>query len=585
MPEDMQEFVEEIQASQTPNGLPEPEECRRRIISNDYADFIFNTDVVYQDIQELYGRYCVQIVNRQFVTMYADRSRMLPLSVGNYTYTAIPNCYTLLDTAALDASGITQIQNQPTLNLTGKGVIIGFIDTGIDYQNEIFRNPDGSSRILAIWDQTDQTGQMPENINYGSVYRKERIDEALRLPDPYELVPSRDEDGHGTMMASVAAGGRNPEQDFTGAAPEADLVVVKLKEAKEYLRQFYFINPDAKVYQENDIMFGIRFIGEIAAQYNRPVVFCIGLGTNQGDHGGSSPLGLYITDTIGGRGRAMVIGTGNEGNQGHHFAGKLEQSLEYQDAEVRVGAGELGFTLELWGQIPDIFSVSIISPTGESVPRTMNRIGFSEVYNMVFSGTTVYIDYRAASEISGSQIIFMRFETPIQGIWTIRVFGNNVSRGIYNMWLPVRGFTVTDVVFLRPEPDMTLTEPSAVTSAISVGTYNDSNGSIYLDSGRGFARDNIVKPEFAAPGVNVYSGLPANQFGNRTGSSVSAALTAGAVALLLQWTAVEGNDVAITPVQLKNYLIRGTSRKPNLTYPNQSWGYGALDLYGTFQNL
>lgn len=575
--------TQELRAQQKP--APTAEECRERILSNEYADFIYNTDVNYQDVQELYRDYCVQIMNRQFVGLYSKRTNMLPLTIGNYTYEAFPNCYALMDTTALDISGITTLQNQPALRLTGRDVLVGVIDTGIDYQNDVFRRSDGSSRIVSIWDQTDQSGVPPEDLLYGSVYSQEQINQALQSENPYDIVPSGDETGHGTMLAALAAGSANKEQEFIGAAPDADLVIVKLKEAKAYLKEFYYINPEAHAYQENDIMYGIHFIGQIAVQENKPLVILIGLGTNQGDHAGGSPLCQYISNVLDGRGRAIVLANGNEANQAHHYRGRLNRGMEYEDVEIRVGEGEIGFTMELWGQLPNVFSVSVISPTGEVIPKIANRIGYSDVFNLILSGTTIHLDYRSSAGAQGAQVIILKFEKPLQGIWTIRVYGNNIQNGIYDMWLPVQGFTVTDVVFLRPDPDITLTDPASTQAAISVGAYNDRNNSIYLDSGRGFNRVDQVKPEITAPGVEVFTGLTGNRFGRRTGTSVAAALTAGAAAQILQWAVTDGNMPLISPGLIKYYLISGARTNPSIEYPNPAWGYGELDLYAFFQGL
>ena len=191
---------------------------------------------------------------------YVDQSLGEELSIAAYGYNSIPNCYALLDMEAMNETGISVLQNYPGLNLRGKGIMIGFLDTGIDYENEIFRNIDGSSRITAIWDQTDQNGQPPDTFTYGSEYTNDQINQALKSDNPKEIVPVSDENGHGTFLASVAAGGENIQEGFTGAASEAEIAVVKLKEAKDYLRKFYGIRQKAVCYQETDIVQGLRYL-------------------------------------------------------------------------------------------------------------------------------------------------------------------------------------------------------------------------------------------------------------------------------------------------------------------------------------
>lgn len=290
------------------------------------------------------------------------------MNIQNYEYTSIPKCYTLMDESALEASGILKIQNQPALSLKGQGVLIGFLDTGIDYENPVFRNSDGSTRITAIWDQTDRNGTPPENFMYGSEYLDTQINEALQLANPREMVPVTDPDGHGTFMASVAAGTPIPEQEFTGAAPYARIAMVKLKPAKDYLREFFFIPRNAEAFQENDIMAGLEYLDRLATKRHMPLVVCFGLGTNMGSHTGASHLSSMLNTMALHSGRAIVSASGNEGNERHHYFGQMEEGQAYQNVEISVGEGVDGFTAELWARAPQRFVVEIISPTGERMP-------------------------------------------------------------------------------------------------------------------------------------------------------------------------------------------------------------------------
>ena len=258
----------------------------------------------------------LQPENSQFYKIiYVEQSLADPIRFDKYPYNSVPKCYTLIDTQAMEQSGIIQVQNYPTLNLQGSGVLIGFVDTGIDYRNPIFRNLDGSTRIAGIWDQTIQTGEPPENMFYGTEYTKEQINEALGSGNPLETVPSRDENSHGTFLASLAAGGVNEENQFIGAAPDAQIAVVKLKPAKQYLKDYYLIQTNAPCYQENDIMLGITYLNQLADRLGLPLVICIALGTNLGSHSAGSPL-TSILDVYGSiANRAVVVGGGNEANQ------------------------------------------------------------------------------------------------------------------------------------------------------------------------------------------------------------------------------------------------------------------------------
>ena len=312
--------------------MPTLRECREQILSSDYYDFIASQlgenefeDLITEDT-------CMHEVEFVYNIIHVEKERADPLEFGRYSYNAIPKCYTLLDEAAMTQAGILQVQNYPTLNLQGTDVIIGLIDTGIDYQNPIFRNLDGSTRIAGIWDQTIQDGTPPEGFFYGTEYRREQIDEALQSENPLSVVPSTDENSHGTFLASLAAGGASEENRFIGAAPDATLAVVKLKPAKQYLKDFYEIHTDAACYQETDIMLGLSYLNGLAAQLDMPLVICIAVGTNLGGHSASSPLNGLLEIYANLAQRVIVIGTGNEANKRHHYLGVSQNINDVKEA-------------------------------------------------------------------------------------------------------------------------------------------------------------------------------------------------------------------------------------------------------------
>ena len=488
------------------------------------------------------------------------------------------------DPGSLVASGIMQVQ-RPPLALTGRGVVLCFIDTGIDYTEPVFRDENGNSRILAIWDQTIQEGEPPEGFLYGTEYRTADINRALQSQDPYSIVPSRDEDGHGTAMASVAAGSSmDAGLSFLGAAPEADILVVKLKECKQYLREYYLVPEGVPAYQENDIMLAVHYADSFYQVYRRPVVICLGVGTNMGDHNGSSALSGLLTTVAVKRSRAVVVCGGNEGNAAHHFQGRLpvgSAAGDFQDVEIRVGENNRGFILEFWGNVPDVFNVTIRSPGGETIPPVRLGINQAITYGFIYERTRVTITSIVVEPSTGEELILFRFVNPTPGIWNLRISAvGEVNNGIFHMWLPIREFQFSDSYFLEPNPYITLTEPSMAASVITVSTYNDLNNSFYIESGRGFTRTGQIKPFFAAPGVNVPT-----IFGRQTGSSLAAAISAGGVAQFMQWSVVEGNRELMESTEVKAYFIRGATRSPDLTYPNREWGYGRLNVAGTFDAL
>ena len=556
--------------------------CKEQVYSNDYFDFVVPYGEAYTVSPP--GT-CIQRIDEDYDILYYSREGLPPLSLGTYSYSEIPKCFGLLDQTALEVSGILQLQIQPALALTGRGVLIGFLDTGIDYTSPLFRYEDGSSRIVRIWDQTIENGTPPSGIFYGADYTQEMINQALESENPYDIVPSRDTNGHGTFLAAVAAGGMDTENDFIGAAPEAQIAVVKLKEAKTYLREFFFVKEGEVAYQENDIMMAISYLNGLANVLNLPLVLCVGIGSANGSRSGNSYLSVYLNEICTKRKRSVVVATGNEAGVRHHYRGQFVEGMEYEDVEINVSENTDGFFVELWAGAPELFEVSVISPTGEQMPRVPARAGTSFVYDFIFEQSTVSVDYRIEAKRTGSLLVYLRFMKPGNGIWKIRVFPESITEGVYNMWLPLEQFTEGEVFFLRSNPDTTITIPSSAPQVISVGAYNATNQSIYPDSGRGNSPSGRLKPDFVAPGVNVYGPNARGNYIRQTGTSVAAAITAGAVAQVMQWAVVDRNSPTISNAGIKNMLIRGTGKPMGNLYPNTQWGYGTLDVYRSFEML
>lgn len=570
--------------------------CNAPVSSEDYADFIYHYGVrTTEEVFEIAGTRCVDFVNREYAIIYVPLSEAEPISLNRFTYAAIPKLYGLQDTTALESSGIIQSFDQPVINADGHGVIIGIIDTGIEYTNPLFRGTDGSTRILGIWDQTIDSGQ--ENIPngdlrsqplYGTFYTKEQIDLALISENPYEIVPSRDTDGHGTFMAGVAAGNRILQPvSFSGAAPESSLVVVKLKPAKQYLREFFLLTPGTPAFQENDIMMGIRYLFDQATKFDMPLVIYLGVGTSQGNHDGTAPLGSQLQQFTGNIGLSAVVGAGNEVGYHHHFLGDMTAGQKFEDVELRVGEGENGFCMELWAREPELYTVGFVSPAGEVIERIPMRLGGDITIPFRLERTVITVNYRSAEVGTGSQLIFMRFVDPTPGIWHIRVYPSLDINGQFHIWLPMHGFISDQTIFLRPNPDTTITDPGNAPMPLTVSTYDHVTGSIYVHSSRGYTRHGIIKPDFAAPGVNVQGPALSTpdeelRFTRATGSSVAAAIAAGAAAGVLSWGIIDGNEPNLDDTTVNAILIRGADRNPALVYPSREWGYGTLNLYQSF---
>lgn len=368
--------------------------------------------------------------------------------------------------------------------------------------------------------------------------------------------------------------------------------MVKLKPAKQVLRDYYLVAKDAVCYQETDIFTGIRYLLQLADSMHVPLVILLALGTNNGGHAGNSNLSNYLHGLSELYSLAVVIAAGEEGNRALHYQGDFStiregtpSSSAYETVEILVGEDERGFCAEFWMQLPSYATISVVSPSGEVSPRVAGSLERNYDYRFLFENTKLSIQYRLAGGYLGDVMIFLRVEAPVPGIWKLRIYPSESPGGRYDIWLPIHEFLSSDTRFLKPNPNITLTEPSTTLNAITVSTYNHADDSIYLYSGRGFTRGIAVKPDLAAPGVNVYGPLPENRFGIRTGSSIAAAHVAGASAVLLSWGIIEENAPILDSSTLKGYLIRGANRKSSLSYPNREWGYGSLNLYQSLNIL
>ena len=560
-------------------------ECAERIISEDYADFIIEIGFRENEARQEYKDLCIQDIGYKFSAIYYPLSEINPISVGADAYIAIPKLFGLMDTSAVEATGALRLQRVRGASLTGNGVIVGFIDTGIDYTNDIFKNVTGRTRILSIWDQSDQSGTHPQGIEFGSEYTREDIDRALQSENPYSIVPTKDTQGHGTFMAGVACGSEDVENNFIGAANESQIAVVKLKKAKKYLRDFYLIEENVQdVYQENDIMQAVTYLRNLSRRESKPLVLVLGLGTGSGQRSGGSALSQQLNDLGEMIGCCVVTCAGNEGNARLHYKGSV-LNKEYEDVELRVGEGTNGFTMELWGNSPDIISVAFISPAGEMISRIPARVGQSDTVEFLLEKSKIDISYSLVEAGGGVELIFMRFIDPTPGVWIIRVYGNNILEGEYNIWLPIKQFIDKETYFLKPNPDITLTVPSTTQATITVAAYDNMTNALFTDSSRGFTRTNEIKPDITAPGVNVYGPGINNNYVRKSGTSVAAALVAGNCAQLMQWGIVEKNETQMKTNYIKNFLIRGAIRDRNIVYPSKEWGYGKVNVYEAFSIL
>ena len=572
--------------------------CTNSVASEDFADFIAPYFTTPEEFIRSQGTDCIDFVNSTLAVVYVPLSTVTPSTYTSYTYSAVPKLYSLLDVTSMDAAGITAAGELPVLNNQGAGVIVGFVDTGINYTDSLFRNVDGSTRIIGIWDQTNNSDNSNNIENetakpfsafsalYGTQYTAEEINLALNSDNPASIVPTRDENGHGTFLASIAAGNRDERAGFSGAAPQASIAMVKLKPAKQYLRDFYLIQDGADAYQENDIMMGVSYLYFLARKYSMPLVVCIPLGTNIGSHMGMSRLGQYLNQVSLSNGSAVITAAGNETGARHHFRAVMDADTDEVTAELRVGEREAGFSMELWAENMGAYTVGFISPTGEVAREISVPLRGENTVSFLLEQTQITVYTQIADVSAGSQFIFMRFENPMSGIWRILIRNSLDIRETFHIWLPVRGFITDETYFLRPDPDTIITDPGNARYPITVTAYDHTKNSIYIHASRGYSLSGRIKPDLAAPGVNI---LGASVSGRRltrmSGTSVSAAHLAGAAAILLNWGVLNANYPYLNTPVLKSIFVRGAQRNPALTYPNREFGYGTLNLYEAFLHL
>mgnify|MGYP001527008421 FL=1 len=444
--------------------------------------------------------------------------------------------------------------------LTGRGVLVAVIDSGIDYFHSDFRNPDGTTRIGLLADQ-----------DRDRIYTREEINAALETgsrSSALELVPSTDPSGHGTAVAAIAAGnGREGNGVYRGVAYESELMVVKLG------------TPLTDSFpRTTQLMKALDLVVRRARDMNRPLAVNISFGNTYGSHDGTSLLETFIND-ISNIGRNVIVaGTGNEGTGAGHRAGSLVMGQE-ENAQLSIAPYETGMGVQLWKSYVDQFSIRLVTPSGEVIGPIDSRLG---PQTLRYGGTRILIYYGKPSPFSRAQEVYFDF-LPVRdyldsGIWTFRLTPERIVTGRYDMWLPSRGLLNPSTRFLRPVPETTLTIPSTAANVISVGAYDDSYRAYADFSGRGFTRQTQqVKPDLAAPGVDIVTARRGGGYEAVTGTSFAAPFVTGSAALLMQWGILQGNDPFLYGEKVKAYFTRGARHLPGYdVWPNERLGYGTL---------
>lgn len=474
--------------------------------------------------------------------------------------------------------------------MNGKGVVVGVIDTGIDYLNSAFIDNNGHTRILELWDQTR-----------GEIYGKEKINNAIEAyrqgEDPYKIVPSRDISGHGTHVAGICCGNfaANKEEN-AGLATESDMLVVKLGN-----------RSDTGFPRTTELMEAINYCVTYCADKNLPLCINISFGNNYGSHDGNSLLETFI-DTATDVGKTtIVVGSGNEGAMAGHASGRLYEKAVVE--ELQIGRGEGAMDIQLWKNFVDNIDIELVGPSGESlyipvenediknvgniknIENINNTEPFGEIkeksstfekrkiYRKIFTDTQVLVYVGEPSVYNIKQEIYISL-APLNdyieaGMWKLILNPGNIVDGRYQLWLPVKGALRSETFFLRSDPNNTLTIPSTARKVITVGAYNEETGAYETFSGRG--PENVecgVKPDVAAPGVNILSSSPGGELTRRTGTSMATPIITGICALAMEWGIVMGNDKYLYGERLRAYIQKMAKRDDSVVWPNNKLGWG-----------
>lgn len=541
---------------------------------------------IEEEVSKQPGFY-VTIVNDKYAIVSTNRDIQLNVEGPIFltiVYVAPDELFTTQEISPIGASKADFLQLELPLKLTGQGVTVAIVDTGIDYLSEEFIKENGETRIEYIWDQTiASTGK--SIVPFGTVYDKNNIQDAINASkagkSPYDIVPSKDENGHGTNMAGIiGARGKNP--NLKGIVPECNFIVIKLIEYVTIKQKFNLKPP---TYDLFSIFPALEFLYRYSLSKNKPLVIYFPLGSNLGNHKGNGIFEQYI-DAISSRsGIAVVTGAGNQGIGGYHASGQISQINESRLIQLYISEEQKFEITQIWINTPNVMYLEVISPSGESTGTLKALIREVNSYSFLFENTNIVVYSYFPEELTGDQLFVVRFFNAKEGIWKFRLTGQSILDGKFNAWIPGTGFAVGGTGFIPSDPYGTIVSPSASNYTITAAAYNQNNNNVLEYSGMAFLDDYIDKIDVAAGGVNALTVAPNNTTAIVNGTSVSAAILAGTCAMLFEWGIVQGNYPNIYAQTVKAFIQRGAVQRSADVYPNPQWGYGILNVTKIFESM
>jgi minor extracellular serine protease Vpr len=470
---------------------------------------------------------------------------------------------------------VNQVKQDKTLDVSGRGVLVSVIDSGIDYTHKDFRNFDGSTRIVNIWDQS-KDGAPPIGFSKGTVFSEGLINSALLDENPFNIVPQQDLLGHGTAVTGIACGNGIASNGLNkGYAPNSTILIVKLDDRISNIGL-----------RTTDFMRGIKYSYDVAKEINMPLVINISFGTHDGSHDGNSLFETYINDMADEWKSVIVVASGNDGSSSQHYSNNVVTG-ESLIVQFNVAYALKSFYISFWKLFVDKFDFEVIAPNGESI-GIMNFL--DTIKTFYFRNVIINIIITQPNHYNGNQEIYFSFKSEdkfiTDGVWGIRVIGYDVVTGTFDAWLPGREAVSRNTFFLIPDTSTTLTIPSTSRKVITVGGYNANIDDVSDFSGKGNTRENVYsKPDIVASAVNVLSTNTSGSYSFYSGTSMAAPIVAGSCALIMEWGIIKNNSPFLYGQKIKSYLQLGASRDSYINYPHKYWGFGKLCLQSTFDNL